>query len=128
MDKIFWQIFAVLCGTAALCAAIRKEQPVWAGLCALAAGIWVVMRLTPPVWSLIERVRALAGDSVTGTIGVLLRCCLVAWCAELAGTVCAEAGEAGLCEKVAWAGRICVALCCWPLLEGLFSLVLDFCA
>ena len=111
-----------------LCAALRKEQPVWAGLCALAAGIWVMLRLTPTVWTLVERVRALAGEGVATTIGVLVKCALIAWVAELAGTVCAEAGERGLSEKVAWAGRVGVVLCCWPLLEGLFSLVLDFCA
>ena len=121
-----WNIVGLCGGMVAacvLCLLLRKDHPTAAALCALGALCTGFLAVLPGVLSLFGWLREV-GEGTTPWLSTLLRCAVIAWCADLAAELCEAADEKGLGKVCEWAGRVGVVLACLPMLFA-FLQVLD---
>lgn len=117
--------FAV--AAAVLCMVVRAQQPQLAGVCAMAAGILLVLAgldSLEDIQGIFARLTALGGLNET-YLAALLRVLGISYTAELAAQTCMDLGEGGLALKVGLLGKLCVFSMTAPLLIEMLEMILE---
>ena len=120
-----WIAFAVT--AAVVCMVVRAQQPQMAALCALAAGLLLLlsaMGTLVEVQSLFTRLSELGGLE-DGYLQTLLKVLGVSYAAEMAAQMCQDLGEGGLAVKVSLAGKLCVFTLTAPMMLNLLEMILE---
>jgi stage III sporulation protein AD len=114
---------AIAAVTAAILALVlKKEKPAYALVLSLGAGVLVICAVIPQLRSIMDLARdigEMAGES--GYVGILFKITGVAYVAQFAADMCADAGETALASKVMLAGKIIVAFYSMPVAAGLME-------
>ncbi len=110
-----------------LCMVVRQQQPEMASLCALAAGVMLLVSALESARGLQDIFARLASLSGLhqGYLSMLLKVLGIAYTAELASQTCADLGENGLAMKVALAGKLAIFLMAAPMLLSLLEMILE---
>lgn len=122
-----WQWMGLAVAAAAVCMVVRVQQPQMASLCAVAAGLMLMLFALDSladVQSLFARLTALAGLK-EGYLQTLMKVLGVSYAAELAGQICTDLGEGGLAVKVGLAGKLCVFTMTAPLMMTILEMILE---
>ncbi len=112
---------------AILCMVVRAQQPQLANVCAMAAGLMILLSALDhlqEVQSTFARLSVLGGLK-EGYVSVLLKVLGVSYAAELAAQSCVELGEKGLALKVGLAGKLCVFSITSPMLIQMLEMILE---
>lgn len=123
----FWQWMGLAVAAAILCMVVRAQQPQLAGLCAIAAGIMLLlsaMESIGEIQDVLRRLTALGGLNES-YLSTLMRVLGISYAAELAAQTCADLGEGGLAQKVGLAGKLCVFSITAPLLMDMLEMILE---
>lgn len=123
----FWQWMGLAVVAAALCMVVRAWQPQAASLCAMAAGLMVLLSALESlsgVQDVIARLSALGGLQ-EGYLQTLMKVLGISYVAELAAQACADLGEEGLSRKVELAGRVSVFTLTMPMLLSMLEMILE---
>lgn len=123
----FWQWMGLAVAAAILCMVVRVQQPQMAGLCAMAAGIMLLLSAVESIseiQSVLARLTALGGLN-EGYLSTLLKVLGISYAAELASQACADLGEGGLAMKVGLVGKLCVFSMTAPLLIDMLEMILE---
>lgn len=122
-----WQWLGVAVTAAVICMVVRTQQPQLAALCALAAGLMLVLSALEglgDLQSLFARLTAMAGLQ-QGYMETLLKALGVACAAEAAAQICTDLGESGLAARVEWMGKWGVFTLSAPVLLALLEMILE---
>ena len=112
---------------AVLCMVVRVQQPQMAGLCAMAAGLMLLLSALESlngIQDVLTRLTALGGLNET-YLSTLLKVLGISYAAELAAQTCTDLGESGLALKVGLAGKLCVFSMTAPLLIDMLEMILE---
>ncbi|MEA5014117.1 MAG: stage III sporulation AC/AD family protein [Candidatus Limiplasma sp.] len=122
-----WQWTGLAVAAALLCMVVRQQQPEMASLCALAAGVMLLISALESVTSLQDTFARLASMSGLheGYLSMLLKVLGIAYTAELAAQTCADLGENGLAMKVALVGKLAIFVMAAPMLLSLLEMILE---
>lgn len=123
----FWQWMGLAVAAAALCMVVRAWQPQLASLCAMAAGLMVLLSALESlsgVQNVVARLSALGGLQ-EGYLQTLMKVLGISYVAELAAQACADLGEEGLSRKVELAGRVSVFTLTMPMLLSMLEMILE---
>lgn len=106
---------------------VRAQQPQMAALCALAAGLLLLlsaMGTLADVQGLFTRLSELGGLE-DGYLQTLLKVLGVSYAAEMAAQTCQDLGEGGLAAKISLAGKLCVFTLTAPMMLSLLEMILE---
>lgn len=124
MDK-FYAATALVLLTVVLVLAIRKQNGEIAlllGLCGCCAALAVAVGFLNPILNFLRRLQQVAsldGDMVQ----ILLKVTGVAFTAEIASTVCSDAGNAALGKSLQMLSSVVILYLSLPMMEALLELV-----
>ena len=119
------KISAVAILGAIFCVLLRQNEKATAlALSVLSCVIVLVLaiRFLQPVWSVIKQVEALSGLE-QGVTAPLFKVVGIGLLTQVAGSVCADAGENSLGKTVEIAGTVLALYASLPLLQSVLSLV-----
>lgn len=122
-----WQWIGLAVAAAVVCMVVRVQQPQMASLCAVAAGLMLMLFALDSlanVQSLFARLTALAGLQ-EGYLQTLMKVLGVSYAAELAAQICTDLGEGGLAVKVGLMGKLCVFTMTAPLMLTILEMILE---
>lgn len=124
MDKFYAATAAILL-TAVLVLVVRKqngEMGMLLGLCGCCMALAVAFGFLSPILSFMKRLQQLA--SLDGNmLQILLKVTAVAFTAEIAGAVCADAGNAALGKSLQLLSAVVILYLSLPMLESLLELL-----
>ena len=123
----FWQWMGLAVAAAVLCMVVRAQQPQMADLCALAAGVMLLLAVLEGfgnVQAVFARLTALGGLK-EGYLSTLVKVLGVSYVAELAAQTCQDLGVGGLSMKVSLVGKLCVFSLTAPMLLNLLETILE---
>lgn len=123
----FWQWMGLAVAAAALCMVVRTWQPQMASLCAMAAGMMLLLAALESlsnVQAVFARLSALGGLGES-SLGTLMKVLGVSYVAELAAQTCRDLGEEGLSRKVELVGQLSVFTLTAPLLFAMLEIILE---
>ena len=123
----FWQWMGLAVAAAVLCMVVRVQQPQMAGLCAMAAGLMLLLSALESlngIQDVLTRLTTLGGLNET-YLSTLLKVLGISYAAELAAQTCTDLGESGLALKVGLAGKLCVFSMTAPLLIDMLEMILE---
>lgn len=124
MDKFYAATAGILL-TVVLVLAIRKqngEMAMLLGLCGCCMGLLVAAGFLTPILSFVRRLQqtaSLDGDMLQ----ILLKITGVAFTAEIACTVCTDAGNAALGKSLQMLSAVVILYLSLPMMEALLELV-----
>ena len=122
----FWQWMGLAVAAAVICMVVQTQQPQIAGLCALAAGVMLLLSALEhlqQVQDVFARLTALGGLG-EDYISTLVRVLGIGYTAELAAQICQDLGQNGLAFKVGLAGKLCMFSLTAPLLLEMLEMIL----
>ncbi len=120
-----WLILSVV--AAVLCMVVRVQQPQLSTVCALAAGLMILLAAVDhlkDVQGVFARLSVLGGLE-SGYLSVLLKVLGISYAAELAAQTCEDLGERGLAYKVGLAGKLSVFSITAPILLQMLEMILE---
>lgn len=123
----FWQWMGFAVAAAILCMVLRVQQPEMARLCALAAGVMLLLSALENLTGLKEILSRLTvlGGMEEGYLQTLVKVLGISYTAEIAAQTCLELGERGLAFQVSLAGKLCVFALTAPLLLEMLEMILE---
>lgn len=123
----FAQWIGLALAAAVLCMTVRVHQPQMAALCALTAGLMLLMaalETLSDVQSMLRRLTELGGLE-EGYLQTLLKVLGVSYASDIAAQICKDLGEGGLAVKVALAGKLCVFTLTAPMMLTMLEMILE---
>ena len=105
---------------------LRQHRPEAAMLVTLAAGIYILFRLTAYLVPVVEQVNSILGSTgVDGEYtGVLFKSLGICFLTQIACDACTDAGEGAMASKIEMAGRVGVLAVSLPLFGQVLSVVM----
>lgn len=106
---------------------VRQQQPEIAKLCALAAGVMLLLSALESisgVQATFRRIAVMSGMH-EGYLSLLLKVLGIAYVAEFAAQTCADMGEDGLAMKVSLCGKLAIFALAAPMLLSLLEMILE---
>ncbi len=119
----------LLCVAAALVAvAIRQQRPEMATVVAMAAGLLALMMTLGPLVTVVDAFNQLssrAGLQET-SVQLMLRACGISLICEFASSLCQDAGEGVLAQRIEFGGRVALLAMSVPLLTTLVERIIEW--
>lgn len=111
---------------AVLCVLLRKTNPEYAMVVALAAGVLLTIPAIGQVQEILSTVFALTAvyAPMQQAITVLLRAAGICLLVQFSADTCRDAGETALAGRIEFAGRICVLYLAVPLITEVLQMIL----
>ncbi|MCL2351117.1 MAG: stage III sporulation protein AD [Firmicutes bacterium] len=112
---------------AILAVAVKRQSAEFALLISISASVLLLLILTP--WlgqavGILENIASLVNAaSGAAYIGLILKIICVAYIAEFASQVCADAGESAIASKIELGGKVIIMVISAPIISGLVSLI-----
>ena len=114
----------LVCVAAALVAlTLKSTRPEIAAVIVMAAGLLALMMLTGALSTVVEALKMLGETAGIGgnSSAILLRACGISLVCDLAGSICLDAGEAQLAQRIALGGRVILLSMSAPLIVELLG-------
>ena len=127
MDTFIFRLAAIGITSAVLALVLKKENPVFAMLIALAGSILIFVMVIPRFAVVIELIQLISynlGDSAV-YITTVIKIIGIAYAAEFGASICADAGESGLASHVELAGKLLILAASAPIILTLIRQVLS---
>jgi len=127
MDPLIFRIAAIGMITALLALALKKDNPVFAALVALAGSLVIFFLIIPRFAAVLEMFRIITDNVGNGGmyISTVLRIIGIAYVAEFGSNICADAGESGLAARVELAGKVLILGASAPIILTLLGQILS---
>lgn len=105
---------------------LKKENPQFALLTALATGVLLFLRICGPLGELLDMLREMAEQAGVGEgyFGVVLKVIGIAYLSQFASQLCADAGEGAVAAKIELAGKVLIMAISIPVLTEVLHVVL----
>ncbi len=119
----------LLCVAAALIAVLlRKQQPGMGALVAMAAGLVALMMSLPAITTVADAFVSLSDRAglLTGSASLMLRACGISLLCEFGSSLCQDAGEGALAQRIDFGGRVALLAMSVPLLTQLVERMLEW--
>ncbi len=119
----------LLCVAAALISVLlRKQQPGMGALVAMAAGLVALMMSLPAIRTVADTFTDLAARAnlLGGSAGLMLRACGISLLCEFGASMCQDAGEGALAQRIDFGGRVALLAMSVPLLTQLVEGMLEW--
>lgn len=123
----FAQWIGLALAAAVLCMTVRAHQPQMAALCALTAGLMLLMAALETLSDVQSMLRQLTelGGLEEDYLQTLLKVLGVSYASDMAAQICKDLGEGGLAVKVALAGKLCVFTLTAPMMMTMLEMILE---
>lgn len=110
-----------------LCVTIKPYQPVFAFSVSLVAGIYIVIKVLEPVYSLINSINLIIQSaSISSEIYMpVIKIVGISLIIRISCAICKDAGQQALATKLEFIGCIASLTLCFPLIEHLITLISD---
>ena len=102
---------------------LRQEKPVMAVLLGIGYSLFVFFRLLEPLQAVVETLTRLTEQSGVKTFFMknILKILGIAYLAEFAAVLCADAGEQAVAKKVEFAARVLIAVLALPVITAILE-------
>jgi stage III sporulation protein AD len=119
------QITAAGITAAILSLTIKSRAPAFAALVGLAAGIAMLLGLTPILSEAIGAFSEFAGrvDADASYLYIILKITGIAYITEFGAQICADAGESAIASKIEMGGKALIVIASAPIFMSLLDLV-----
>ncbi|MCL2406941.1 MAG: stage III sporulation protein AD [Defluviitaleaceae bacterium] len=126
MDTLILRIAATGVVSAFLALSLKKDNPVFASLIAVIGGVLIFFMIAPYFSAVLSLFTSISDNIGTGGVYIttVLRVIGVAYAAEFGSSICADAGENGLAQKVELAGKILILAIAAPVILTLLQQIL----
>ncbi|MCJ7855434.1 stage III sporulation protein AD [Lachnospiraceae bacterium NSJ-143] len=110
-----------------LSAALKKENPQFAMIVSIAAGVIIFIELLGCFSEIITELYSMTNESGidSGYISMILKITGIAYISQIGSEICKDAGEGAIGTKIEIAGKVLIAATCLPLITALFGTVMD---
>ena len=105
---------------------LKKENPQFAILTALATGVLLFLQICSPLGELLDMLREMAEQAgvAEGYFGIVLKVISIAYLSQFASQLCADAGEGAVAAKIELAGKVLIMAISIPVLTEVLHVVL----
>ncbi len=102
---------------------LRQEKPVMAVLLGIGYSLFVFFRLLEPLQAVVETLTRLTEQAGVKTFFMknILKILGIAYLAEFAAVLCADAGEQAVAKKVEFAARVLIAVLALPVITAILE-------
>ena len=102
---------------------LRQEKPVMAVLLGIDYSLFVFFRLLEPLQAVVETLTRLTEQAGVKTFFMknILKILGIAYLAEFAAVLCADAGEQAVAKKVEFAARVLIAVLALPVMTAILE-------
>lgn len=106
---------------------IKQIRADFSLLISLAGGAFLLFAAVPRIVILIEDIRSFSSlETISGEyVTVILKVIGITYLCEFSADICVESGEIALAKHVETLGKTAVAFIALPVVENVFSLILD---
>ena len=106
---------------------IKQIRTDFALCLSLAGGLFLLFAAVPRLVLLIEDIRAFSATETISEeyITAILKIIGISYLCEFSADICSESGEKAIAKHVETLGKITVAFIALPIVENVFSLILD---
>ena len=124
------KILSVALAALALCLVLKKHSPMAAMAVAASGGVIMVLMVWEPVIQLIGTVESLGAQAAlpNGYTALILKVMGMTLACELASSLCREAGEEGLSQKVELASHVLLLSMAMPVLLAVVEMITQWAA
>lgn len=104
---------------------IRKERPEMALGLSIIAGIVFFMAIIPEIARVITTFSNMAVEAGVGPVyfGIILKVLAIGYVADFAASICRDAGEDLMAQRVETAGRVLILVTSLPVIQGVLDIV-----
>ena len=105
---------------------LKKENPQFALLTALATGVLLFLQICSPLGELLDLLQDMAEQAgvAEGYFGIVLKVIGIAYLSKFASQLCADAGEGAVAAKIELAGKVLIMAVSIPVLTEVLHVVL----
>lgn len=105
---------------------LRQQKPVMAVLLGIGFGVFIFWKMLEPLKSVIDTLQQLTEKAGVHTyfIGNILKILGIAYLAEFASVLCADAGEQAIAKKVEFAAKILITVLALPIMTSILEMLL----
>ncbi|WP_306543155.1 stage III sporulation protein AD [Anaerotignum sp.] len=105
---------------------LKKENPQFALLTALATGVLLFLQICSPLGELLDMLRQMAEQAgvAEGYFSIVLKVIGIAYLSQFASQLCADAGEGAVAAKIELAGKVLIMAISIPVLTEVLHVVL----
>lgn len=127
MDALIFRVAAAAIVCALLALTLRRDNPVFASLIALAGGVLIFFMVVPYLSAVLQTLHAVTDNLGEGSVYIttVLRVIGIAYAAEFGANICNDAGESALASRVELAGKVLILATAAPIVLTLLRQVVS---
>ncbi len=105
---------------------LRQQKPVMAVLLGISFSVFILWMMLEPLQTILETLQQLTEKAGVNTFFIenILKILGIAYLAEFASVLCADAGEQAIAKKVEFAAKILITILALPVMTSILDMLL----